>query len=112
MFFGFPDLSEMLMDRSALAMVNGQLWDMHRPIGSEVLEDRPSADDADVQLELLHFHQEDPFHVNRAFWRSCSFLLGSVLEEVFKDDYFVELHSFPPPNGKKIQTKTPFLKNY
>ncbi len=77
------------MDRSALALVDGKLWDMHRPLVS------------DCNLQLLHFHDDDPFHVNRAFWRSCSFMLGAVLDAVFKEDVFVELHSFPPPNGKK-----------
>ena len=78
----------MLMDRSALAQVNGQLWDMHRPLEED-----------DCTVELLHVHMDDPFHVNRAFWRSCSFLLGLVLETVFKSEQFVELHSFPAPNG-------------
>jgi len=79
-------IGEFLMDRSALALVNGQLWDMHRPL------------EEDCTVKLLHFHSEDPFHVNRAFWRSCSFLLSSAIEQAFKDDIYVELHSFPPPN--------------
>lgn len=78
--------SEMLIQRSALAKVNGKLWDMHRPISEE------------CELELLHFHDDNPFQVNKAFWRSCSFMLGSVLETIFSDEHFVELHSFPPPN--------------
>lgn len=78
--------SEMLMDRSALALVNGHLWDMHRPL------------EEDCTVRLLHFHSEDPFHVNRAFWRSCSFILSAALDKAFKDDIFVELHSFPAPN--------------
>ncbi len=87
------DLSDVLMDRSALALVDGQLWDMHRPLES------------DCTLQLLHFHSEDPFHANRAFWRSCSFILGAVLEEVFTEDVFVELHSFPAPNGIAVSLK-------
>jgi len=80
-------LSEAHIERSALALVNGQeLWDMERP-----LED-------DCSVELLHFHDDDPFHVNRAFWRTCSFMLGAAIESVFTDDLFVELHSFPAPN--------------
>lgn len=78
-------LSEMLTERSALALVNGQLWDMHRPL------------EEDCSVELLHFHCEDPFHVNRVFWRSCSFLLGAAIDSAFKQDMFVTLHSFPPP---------------
>ena len=87
------DLSDVLMDRSALALVDGQLWDMHRPLES------------DCTVQLLHFHSEDPFHANRAFWRSCSFMLGAVLEEVFTEDVFVELHSFPAPNGIAVSLK-------
>merc|ERR1712179_652648 len=79
-------LTEMLCDRSALALVNGNLWDMHRPL------------EEDCTIELLHFHSEEPFHLNRAFWRSCSFLLGAAVESAFRDDQFVSLHSFPPPN--------------
>lgn len=54
-------LSEDLVEQSALALVNGEIWDMGRP-----LED-------DCSVELLHFYMDDPFHANRAFWRSCSF---------------------------------------
>lgn len=79
-------IGEMLIDRSALALVNGQLWDIHRPL------------EEDCTVKLLHFHDEDPFHVNRAFWRSSSFILSSALEQAFKDDIYVELHSFPAPN--------------
>merc|ERR1711997_1183402 len=45
----------------------------------------------------MHFYMDEPFHVNRAFWRSCSFLLGAALESVFKDNISVQLHSFPAP---------------
>ena len=79
-------LTEMLMERSALAMVNGQLWDMHRPL------------EEDCTVELLHFHTDDPFHVNRAFWRSCSLMLGAAVERCFKSEVRVQQHSFPPPN--------------
>ena len=78
--------SEVMCVRSALALVNGQLWDMHRPL------------EEDCTLELLHFHQDDPFHVNRAFWRSCSLMLGAAVERCFKDELAVLQHSFPPPN--------------
>ena len=56
------------------------------------------------KVELLHFHMADPRHVNQAFWRTCSFLLGSVLSAVFKDDNCVTLHSFPAPNGRTVAT--------
>jgi large subunit ribosomal protein L39 len=79
-------MGEMLISRSALALVNGQLWDMHRPL------------EEDSTLKLIHFHDKDPFHLNRAFWRSCSFMLSAVLDLAFKEDTLVELHSFPAPN--------------
>lgn len=79
-------ISEVVVDRSALALVNGKVWDMHRPLEEE------------CSVELLHFHQDDPFHVNRTFWRSCSFLLGYACEAVFGDQIPLHLHSFPAPN--------------
>jgi len=79
-------IREFLCDRSALALVNGQLWDMHRPL------------EEDCTVELLHFQCDEPFHLNRAFWRSCSFLLGAAIEASFKEEIFVSQHSFPPPN--------------
>lgn len=79
-------LSEDLIEQSALALVNEEVWDMGRPLEN------------DCSVELLHFYQDEPFHVNRAFWRSCSFLLGAALESVFKDEVKVTLHSFPAPN--------------
>jgi len=80
-------LSDRLTDRSALALVDTEhLWDMHRPL------------EASCRVELLHFHAGDPRSVNSAFWRTCSFLLGSVLTSVFRDANCATLHSFPAPN--------------
>lgn len=80
-------MSEMLTKRSALAMVDGtELWDMHRPL------------EKDCEIQLLHFQDPDPFQVNRAFWRTCSLLLGGVISNAFKEDIQVNLHSFPSPN--------------
>lgn len=80
-------VSKLVGDRAVLAEVDGQLWDMHRPL------------EADVEcLKFLHFKEADPFYVNRAFWRSCSLMLGAVLESAFKKDYFVQPCSFPAPN--------------
>lgn len=58
---------------------------------------------ADCTLKLLHMKPEDPHQatlVNKAFWRSCSFLLGAIVESAFQDEISVCLHSFPPANGK------------
>jgi large subunit ribosomal protein L39 len=41
---------------------------------------------------------DDPQAVNRVFWRSCSFLLGAVMQKTFKEDSGLFLHSFPRPN--------------
>lgn len=82
-------LSEHHCKRSVLAIVdNHTVWDMHRP-----LED-------DCTLQLINFTTADPHLANRAFWRSCSFMLGAVLSESFKDTVKVQLHSFPSPNVK------------
>lgn len=79
---------QMLIRRSALAMVDGtKLWDMHRPLES------------DCELQLLHFKEEDPAHVNKAFWRTCSLMLGCVANNAFKEGVEIKLHSFPKPNG-------------
>ena len=86
--FNISDISEVAVDRSALALVNGNPWDMHRPLQEE------------CSLELIHFHDRDPFHLNKAFWRSCSFLLGYACQAVFSQHIPLQLHSFPPPNGK------------
>ena len=88
-FFPFfnSDLGEDLMKVSAIAEVNGEPWDMHRPIES------------DCELKLLHFHSLDPTVANKAFWRSGSFLLGAVIELAFREEIPVVLHSFPAPNG-------------
>jgi len=84
----FLDMYEMLVRRSALALLNGQeLWDMHRPL------------EGDCQLELLSFQDEDPAHVNKALWRTCSLMLGSVVTNAFKDHIKVNLHSYPRPDG-------------
>ncbi|XP_071111344.1 large ribosomal subunit protein mL39-like isoform X1 [Haliotis cracherodii] len=79
-------IQELLMTRSALALVNGQPWDMHRPL------------EEDCEIQFLHFRDEDPRTLNNAFWRTCSFVLGHVMETAFKDDVTVDLVSFPKPS--------------
>ncbi|KAH9494595.1 54S ribosomal protein L39, mitochondrial [Bulinus truncatus] len=96
-------MQELLMNRSALALVNGELWDMHRPL------------ETDCELEFLHFEDEDPRTVNNAFWRSCSFVLGHILETAFQDKYYIELCSFPPPSvssGSFVHDADLKLKNW
>ncbi|XP_055691660.1 39S ribosomal protein L39, mitochondrial [Lutzomyia longipalpis] len=80
-------ISEFHCKRSALALIDGNIpWDMHRPLPDS------------CTLQLLTFTSPDPHHVNRAFWRTCSFLLGAVLSSTFKDEAHLQLHSFPSPN--------------
>ncbi|XP_055533649.1 39S ribosomal protein L39, mitochondrial [Wyeomyia smithii] len=74
---------------SALALLdNNTPWDMRRPI-----EDS-------CTLQLLNFTSSEPHIANKAFWRSCSFLLGAVLQRSFKQEAGLFLHSFPKPNIK------------
>jgi len=84
-------MSEMLSRRSALAKINGtSLWDMHRPLES------------DCTLEFLHFKSVDPLELNTAYWRSCAFFLGYVIEKSFKEDVLVELLSPTNPNSNRF----------
>ncbi|KAJ8882076.1 hypothetical protein PR048_018564 [Dryococelus australis] len=94
-------MSQMQVQRSALAQVDEDaLWDMHRPLESS------------CQLRLLHFKDADPHHVNKAFWRTCCFMLGAVAERLFKDSVLVQLHSFPSPSGVYLpDMSTPFIMN-
>ncbi|XP_015787402.1 39S ribosomal protein L39, mitochondrial [Tetranychus urticae] len=79
--------SQLISDRSIIAVVDGKnLWDMHRPLNDSCI------------LEFKHFKDEDPTEVNRAFWRSCSFLLGMVVQRAFKSEIPVYLHSWPKPS--------------
>lgn len=85
----FLDLSENHCTKYSLALIDSNIpWDMHRPIHDS------------CTLQLLNFTISDPHIVNRAFWRTCSFMLGSVLQDSFKDDAGLFLHSFPGPNVK------------
>lgn len=82
-------LSEHHCKRSVVAIVDSHTpWDMHRPLKD------------DCTLQLQSFTVVDPHLANRTFWRSCSFMLGAILSECFKDSVNVQLHSFPSPNVK------------
>lgn len=75
--------------RSALAVVDSKIpWDMHRPL------------EESCTVQLLHFNVTDPHVVNRAFWRSCSFLLGAALQNCLRAEAELQLHSFPSPTVK------------
>ncbi|XP_026728613.1 39S ribosomal protein L39, mitochondrial isoform X1 [Trichoplusia ni] len=80
-------LSQFHMETSALALIDNTIyWDMHRPLTEN------------CTLELQSFTCADPHQVNRAFWRTCSFMLGACATVAFKDSVPVKLHSFPGPD--------------
>ncbi|XP_029374170.1 large ribosomal subunit protein mL39 [Echeneis naucrates] len=74
-------LTEYHVTNSALALVDGEVWPLHKPLTHS------------CSLSLLTFKDDDPTLVNQAYWRSCAALLGQVIETAFKDDYTVELLS-------------------
>lgn len=76
-------LTEHHVNNSVLALVDGELWPLHKPLTDS------------CSLRLLTFKDSDPTPVNQAYWRSCSALLGHVLETAFKDDFTVELLTSP-----------------
>ncbi|XP_069019994.1 large ribosomal subunit protein mL39 [Embiotoca jacksoni] len=76
-------LTEHHVTNSALALVDGEPWPLHRPLTRS------------CSLTLLTFKDDNPTAVNQAYWRSCAALLGQVLETAFKDDYSMELLSTP-----------------
>ncbi|KAJ0171299.1 hypothetical protein K1T71_012849 [Dendrolimus kikuchii] len=79
--------TEWHMNTSALALLDGTVyWDMHRPLTES------------CTLEFQTFSVHDPLHVNLAFWRTCSLVLGACASVAFKDTVPVVLHSFPHPN--------------
>jgi len=80
-------LSETVTKRSAVALLNGDtLWHMHKPLPDS------------CNLEFLHYQIPQPALVNKAYWRTCSFVLGAVATNAFNDNVDVQLHSFPIPN--------------
>lgn len=81
-------ISEGVASTSAIAEVDGAPWDMHRPLNSE------------CDVKFLTTSAPNTHAVNRAFWRTCSMMLGTVAETAFKDGIGVHLHSFPSPNIK------------
>ncbi|XP_051561326.1 39S ribosomal protein L39, mitochondrial isoform X1 [Myxocyprinus asiaticus] len=76
-------LSEWHVKSSAIALVDGELWHMHRPLTRS------------CDLTFLTFKDKDPQIANQAYWRSCAALLGQVLDGAFKDEYSVEILKIP-----------------
>uniref|UniRef100_A0A8C4NB68 Mitochondrial ribosomal protein L39 n=1 Tax=Eptatretus burgeri TaxID=7764 RepID=A0A8C4NB68_EPTBU len=76
-------ISEWLSKRSVVALVDDRPYHMLRPLH------------ADCSLSLLNFVGERLEEVNKAYWRSCAFILGAVLESAFKDEFAVTLLRAP-----------------
>ncbi|XP_057330603.1 39S ribosomal protein L39, mitochondrial [Microplitis mediator] len=81
-------VSEGVADLSALAFVDDVPWDMHRPFTGA------------CKLKLSTMKTPMTRAVNNAFWRTCSFMLGAVVDNAFQDDITCHLHSFTSPNIK------------
>ncbi|XP_058117163.1 large ribosomal subunit protein mL39 [Anopheles ziemanni] len=82
-------IGEKYCRQSALALLDNKTpWDMRRPLRDS------------CTLQLLNFTSPEPHLANKVFWRSCSFLLGAVLQASFKPEAGLYLHSFPKPNIK------------
>lgn len=79
-------INESVVQHAAGALVNDQLWDMHKPLRE------------DCSLKFLYYTDADPTQINKIYWRSCSFILGYILETALKDDHTVLLHSWPAVN--------------
>ncbi|KAM9320367.1 large ribosomal subunit protein mL39 [Gastrophryne carolinensis] len=76
-------LSEWHCEKSVLALVDGEVWDMYKPLTKS------------CNIQFLTFKDVDPEEVNKAYWRSCAAILGHVLEQAFKDEYVVNLVRAP-----------------
>lgn len=78
-------VSESVAKMSAVALVDGRTWDMHRPFTDN------------CTLQFVTMQSPRVRTVNSAFWRTCSLVLGAVVDSAFKDHINVHLHSFPTP---------------
>ncbi|KAM9088657.1 large ribosomal subunit protein mL39 isoform 1-T1 [Megaptera novaeangliae] len=76
-------LSEWYCRKSILALVDGQPWDMYKPLTKS------------CEIKFLTFKDDDPGEVNKAYWRSCAMMMGCVIERAFKDEYVVSLVRAP-----------------
>ncbi|XP_049641752.1 39S ribosomal protein L39, mitochondrial [Suncus etruscus] len=76
-------LSEWYCKKSILALVDGQPWDMYKPLTKS------------CEIQFLTFKDQDPREVNKAYWRSCAMMLGCVIERAFKEEYVITLVRAP-----------------
>uniref|UniRef100_A0A8D0FLM6 Mitochondrial ribosomal protein L39 n=1 Tax=Strix occidentalis caurina TaxID=311401 RepID=A0A8D0FLM6_STROC len=80
-------LSEWHCKKSVLALVDGEVWDMYKPLTKS------------CEIQFLTFKDEDPEEVNKAYWRSCAMIMACVLKRAFKDEYSVNLIKSPEVPG-------------
>lgn len=78
-------IHENLTQKAVVAMVDGEVHDVCRPLTR------------DCELNFKFYKDDDPYLPNKAFWRTGSFLLGYLAERAFKDQFYVQLHSWPQP---------------
>jgi len=78
-------ISEGVANISAIALVDNHVWDMHRPLTGN------------CEMQLVTMQSPRIRAINYAFWRTCSLILGAVVDSAFKDHINVHLHSFPVP---------------
>ncbi|EEC05162.1 39S ribosomal protein L39, putative, partial [Ixodes scapularis] len=50
-----------------------------------------------LYIGLCNILLNNACNVLQAFWRTGSFLLGYIVEHAFKDNFYVQLHSWPQP---------------
>ncbi|KAI3387055.1 hypothetical protein SNEBB_001273 [Seison nebaliae] len=83
-----------LVDRTMLAIVDGEIVDMNQPLMKN------------CQLDFLYNHsiienyeeKRSSFRkLNEAYWRTCSFLIGYIMEKSFQSNYSIELCGFSSP---------------
>ena len=80
-------IDKLITDRSIVALIDDKtFWDMHRPLTG------------DCTLRFKHFKEANPHFVNKTFWKSCSLMMGSIIEKAFKDNVDLKLHSWPKPD--------------
>lgn len=75
-------------DSKQTSQIKSKYWDMHRPI------------EEDCRIKFRHFQETDVSFINKAYWRSCSFVMGMAIRMAFKPQVKPMLHSWPKPNIK------------
>lgn len=74
-------VSQHVTKSAAVALVDGVPWDLHKPFEN----------DCELKILAMTMPKESPA-VNLSFWRSCSVMLGAVVDSSFKDEIPLYLH--------------------